>query len=105
MGITRGGLDWGETPQEGIMREINEEMGLKTISVSAQPCYLTTAQRDSDKTWTSNVLFETTLENLDFIPSSECVAIKFVTKEEAENTNTFITVKEFLKVFNPENHK
>lgn len=87
------------------MREINEEMGLKAVTVSAQPCYLTTAQRDSDKTWTANVLFETTLENLDFIPSSECVAIKFVTKEEAETMNTFITVKEFLKVFDHKNHK
>jgi ADP-ribose pyrophosphatase YjhB (NUDIX family) len=100
-----GGLDWGESPQDGVIREIKEEMGLVVTSVASQPCYLTTAQRDSDKTWTSNVLFETTLEHLNFTPSSECVALKFVSKEEALELNLFITVREFLKQFDPKNHK
>jgi len=100
-----GGLDWGELPQEGITREIKEEMGLSVVAVASQPCYLTTEQRDSDKTWTSNVLFETVLENIDFTPSSECVALKFVTKEEAMELNLFVTVKKFLEVFDLNNHK
>ena len=100
-----GGLNWGESAQEGITREIKEEMGLNVLNVANQPCYITTAQRDSDKTWTANVLFETVLENLEFTPSSECGALKFVTKEEAETMNTFVTVREFLKQFNPQNHK
>ena len=100
-----GGLDWGESPQEGVAREIKEEMGLNVVSIASQPCYLTTAQRDSDKTWTSNVLFETVLENLDFTPSDECVALQFVTKEEALELNLFVTVKKFLEVFDLNNHK
>ena len=100
-----GGLDWGESPQEGVVREIKEEMGLNVVSVASQPCYLTTAQRDSDQTWTSNVLFETVLENLDFTPSSECLALKFASKEEAETMPVFVTVREFLKQFDPKNHK
>jgi ADP-ribose pyrophosphatase YjhB (NUDIX family) len=100
-----GGLDWGESPQEGVAREIKEEMGLNVVSVASQPCYLTTAQRDSDQTWTSNVLFETVLENLDFTPSSECLALKFASKEEAETMPVFVTVREFLKQFDPKNHK
>jgi len=78
-------------------------MGLNVVSIASQPCYLITAQRDSDKTWTSNALFETTLQNLDFTPSSECVALKFVSKEEAETMHVFITVREFLKQYDPTN--
>lgn len=52
-----GGLDWGETPQAGVIREIKEEMGLEVVSVASQPSYLTTAQRESDQTWIANVLF------------------------------------------------
>lgn len=99
-----GGLDWGENFEEGIKREVKEEMGLEVISIAKQPSYLTTAQRDSDGAWTANVLFETKLENLDFTPSSECMDIKFVTKEEALELNLFVTVKKFLEVYNPQNN-
>ena len=99
-----GGLDWGEKPAEGIRREIQEEMGLVATYVASQPSDLTPAARDSDGQWTANVLFETKLENLQFTPSSECQAIKFVTKEEAKELLLFITVKKFLEVFNSENH-
>ncbi len=99
-----GGLDWGENFEEGIRREVKEEMGLEVISVAEQPAYLTTAQRDSDGQWTANVLFETEVKNFDFTSSSECVDIKFVTKEEALELNLFTTVKKFLEVFNIKNH-
>ncbi len=99
-----GGLDWGEKPAEGIRREIHEEMGLVVTHVADRPSYITTAQRDSDRRWTANVLFETEVENLDFTPSSECEAIQFVTKEEALALDLFVTVKKFLEVFKPENH-
>lgn len=100
-----GGLDWAEKPEEGIKREIKEEMGLDVIYVANQPSYLTTATRDSDSQWCANVLFETEVENLQFTPSNECVAIKFVNKKEAEELNLFITVKKFLEIYDPDNHK
>jgi ADP-ribose pyrophosphatase YjhB (NUDIX family) len=100
-----GGLDWGEKPEEGIRREVKEEMGLEVISVAKQPAYLTTTQRDSDGAWTANVLFETKVVNFNFTPSSECVDIKFVTKEEALELNLFTTVKKFIEVLNFDNHK
>jgi ADP-ribose pyrophosphatase YjhB (NUDIX family) len=100
-----GGLDWGETPSEGIRREISEEMGLVVTEVADRPSYLTTAQRDIDSRWATNVFYETKVQNLQFTPSSECVAMQFVTKEEAEKLNLFVTVKKFLEVFNVENHQ
>jgi len=99
-----GGLDWGEKPADGLIREIQEEMGLIATSVASQPCYLTTAARDSDGRWTANVLFEVELEHLNFTPTSECLAIQFVTKEEAMDLNLFVTVKKFLEIFDPKNH-
>ena len=99
-----GGLDWGEKPAEGIRREIHEEMGLIVTSVADRPAYLTTAQRDSDSRWVTNVLYETTVQDLQFTPSSECLALQFVTKEEAEKLPLFATVHKFLEVFKPENH-
>lgn len=100
-----GGLDWGGLPAVGLAREIKEEMGLEVMKVSPNPSYVTTAPRDSDGRWVVNVLFETTVYDLNFTPSEECVAIAFVTKEEAEKLDLFITVREFLKVFNPTNHQ
>lgn len=99
-----GGLDWGEKPDEGIRREIKEEMGLHVTYVASQPSYLITTPRDSDGVWIANVLSETAVENLEFTPSDECIAVQFVTKEEAQDLNIFINVKEFLKSFNPVNH-
>jgi len=100
-----GGLDWGEAPADGIRREIHEEMGLVVTDVAARPSYLTTAQRDSDSRWVTNVIYETKVQDLQFTPSSECVAIQFVTKEEAEKLNLFVTVKKFLEVFDSKNHQ
>jgi ADP-ribose pyrophosphatase YjhB (NUDIX family) len=100
-----GGLDWGEKPHEGIIREIKEEMGLGVIYISPQPSYVTTAPCDSDGMWCSNIIFEVQLEHLNLTPSSECVAIEFVTKEEALELNLFVTVKKFLEVFSPTNHQ
>lgn len=99
-----GGLDWGEKPTDGVRREVKEEMGLDVLEILEQPSYITTAPRDSDGMWTSNIIFETRLKNLEFTPSSECVAIKFVNKEEALELNLFITVKKFLEVFDVHNH-
>ncbi len=99
-----GGLDWGESPEEGIRREIKEEMGLTVTCVASQPAYLITAARDSDGRWIANVLFETEVKDFNFTPSSECVAIKFVTAEEAKHLPLFVTVKKFLEVFDVNNH-
>lgn len=37
-----GGLDHGESPRDGIIREIKEEMGLEVTSVAEHPSYFLT---------------------------------------------------------------
>ncbi len=99
--IPGGGLDWGENVPDGIRREISEEMGLEVTAVSTDPSYFITAPRDTDGVWTANVFFETKVSNFNFTPSSECVALRFVTKEEAEQLDLYLTIKKFLEFFKP----
>jgi 8-oxo-dGTP diphosphatase len=100
-----GGLDWGENPQDGLRREIEEEMGLRVTWVSETPAYLIVGQKKKDDIWISNVLFEISVENLNFIPSEECVAVRFVTTDEAKNMKTFPNVQDLARMFKPENHR
>lgn len=51
------------------------------------------------------MLFEVTLENLDFTASDECIEIRFFTKGEALKENLFSNVQTFLGVFDPKNHE
>jgi len=99
-----GGLDWGETPQEGVSREIGEEMGLKVLRVASKPSFFLTSKM-SGGDWAVNVLYETELENLNFTPSDECVNIKFVNKDDIKEMKVFPAIKELAKIFNSENHQ
>ena len=51
-----------------------------------------------------NVLYETTLKDLNFTPSEECVEIGFFTLDEAKTLETFPNIQSFLKIYNPANH-
>ncbi|MEZ4103939.1 MAG: NUDIX domain-containing protein [Candidatus Paceibacterota bacterium] len=99
-----GGLDWGVAPQEDLKREIKEETNLKTTWIAETPTYFLTDQRDTDGLMIANVLYETELENLDFIPSDECVELKFVNFEDCKNLNVFPNVLQFAKMFDPKKH-
>ncbi|MBI3633923.1 MAG: NUDIX hydrolase [Candidatus Vogelbacteria bacterium] len=92
-----GGLDWGENAQDAIRREVREEMGLEVTYVAKQPAYFL-SDRDDKKVYV-NVIFETQLRDLNFTPSNECVAIKFVLSEEVKTMNTFQNVQIFAIMF------
>lgn len=100
-----GGLNWGEIPQQDLSREVYEEMGIKVTGVADNPSYFITAQSTNRGVWIVNVVYETTLKNLDFIPSDECVNIKFVNKRDIKDMKVFPTVKKLAEMFNPENHR
>lgn len=92
-----GGLDFWETPEEGVRRELKEEMGLKAISVASNPSYFLTWFENWK--WKSNVIYKTTVENLDFTPSDECQEIWFFTAQEALKLELFPNVVEFCKQY------
>lgn len=90
-----GGLEYDETPQEALTREIKEEMGLTVTSIEPQPSYFTTV-RNPRAPHRANVIYRATVENLDFTPSEECVEIKFFTaKEVLKEKNIHTSVSAF----------
>jgi 8-oxo-dGTP diphosphatase len=94
-----GGLDFGETPQEGLKREIWEEMGLKMTKVEAQPSYFFPCTNPHGQ-HIVNVVYKAELEHLIFTPSKECVALGFFHSESAlALENYYENVKVFARIY------
>ena len=93
-----GGLDWGNSVEEDLKREVREEMGLEVVSVAKQPSYFVTSQNERG-VWTANVLYEVVLKSFNFTPSEECVEARFVNSEEVKELNLLENVQKFAEVF------
>lgn len=100
-----GGLDWGVLPQEDLKREIKEETGLETTWIADNPSYFLTDKRDTDGLMIANVLYETTLRDLNFTPSDECVELRFVDLEDCRDLDVFPNTLQFAKMFDLEKHR
>ena len=99
-----GGLDWGMTPQEDIPREVMEEMGIVVTSVATHPSYFLTFGHSRTDTWMANVLYETTIESLDFVRSRECTAVQFVDVGDVEGLVLHSNLQKLMSMFNPALH-
>lgn len=81
-----GGLDFGESFEEGLKREVREEMGLKVTSVGDKPVYLWTQRRENRRgmNWfyILALVYKIDLADLNFIPTKECSEIRFFSKED-----------------------
>ena len=71
--------------------------------MSKQPSYFFTSTNRKNVN-IANVLYETTLKDLNFTPSDECIEIGFFTLAEAKALETFPNIQSFLKVYNPTHH-
>ncbi|USN87395.1 MAG: NUDIX hydrolase [Candidatus Nomurabacteria bacterium] len=100
-----GGLDWGMSAQEDLKREIKEETGLKVTFVADTPSYFLTDRRESDGVRFANVLYETTLEDLNFTPSDECTELRFVDLEDCRKLDVFPSVLKLAEMFKTNHHK
>lgn len=98
-----GGMDWGESAEECLKRELHEEMGLKVTGVNPNPSYYLVGKNMKDK-WTLNLVFEVEVENLNFTPSEECRELKFVMPEEITSLHAFRTVQELATLFDAKKH-
>ena len=102
-----GGLDLGENPQDGLIREVQEEMGLEVTSIAETPSYFVTAFFERNNVWKANVLYEATFKDLSIKESDECTEVAFFTTDQILSAETPVipTVREFAKVYNPKNHE
>ncbi len=98
-----GGLDWGETPEECLIREIGEEMGLVPTILDPRPVYFYT-----DAHWKyrhiTNVLYRVALNHFQFTSTPECRDIRFFFKADALREKLNSNVQVFLRVFDPDHH-
>ncbi len=93
-----GGLDHNEEPKACLRREISEETGLKVMSISDTPKYFVTCPREGKDTYIANVIYEITLENLDFVPSDECQELRFFSIDDMKTVNLFENVQKLLEI-------
>ncbi|GAB2988646.1 hypothetical protein GCM10027284_01510 [Cyclobacterium sediminis] len=97
-----GGLDFGESPIEGLKREIWEEMKLSTSYISTQPLYFFTI-KNHNNIFIANAMYEVQLESLAFQPTSECMEIRFFSPLEVyKELKVFPNVLAFAKIFEKE---
>jgi ADP-ribose pyrophosphatase YjhB (NUDIX family) len=99
-------LEYWETPQECIRRELLEEMWINVKHIGENPSYFISAKKDN-WIWVANVIYETQIgiDAIDnFKPSDECLEAKFFSIDDAQNETLFPNVKEFLKYFNSLNY-
>ncbi len=92
-----GGLDWGESMIECIIREVKEEMGLTVIEVAKNPCYYMIGKSISGKQ-SLNLVFETKVKDFNFVPSSECQEMRFIAPEEVDTINAYRNVRELAEL-------
>ena len=99
-------LEYWETPQECIKRELLEEMGITVKSVNDNPSYFLTTIKEN-WVWISNIIYETKVDLddiLSFIPSDECLEVKFFDVNQAKQEKLFPNVKVFIENYNKDNH-
>lgn len=101
-----GGLDFDETFEEALRRELREENGLELAWVDDKPTYLWTNRRENTRhmEWFYVLLlcYRFEVKDLNFTPSDECQSLKFFSLEELKNEKQLAPQLEPLKnLFNP----
>lgn len=103
-----GGLDFGEDMRQALVREVQEEMGLKVTWVADRPTYTWTVRREGRRGlkwyWVMVVVFQIEVESLEFVPTDECRAITFLSKDElgASKAKLADQLHPLIDLFNPE---
>jgi 8-oxo-dGTP diphosphatase len=107
--IPGGGLDFGEEIQEGLKREVEEEMGVKVKTIEERPMYVWTwryeNKRNMDWYYSLVVGYKVELESFDFKSTESCEEIGWFSKEELEGIELCWQTNGLKNVFNPEDFK
>ncbi len=92
-----GGLDHGESPIEGLKREIREESGLEITAVTEGPLFFMVAKHEKKDSYFANIFYEVDLKDLNFKPTEECEELVFWTPLEILQLDTNGIIQQLAK--------
>jgi len=78
-----GGLEHGETPQECIVREVEEEIGLLDVTVG-EIAYSTSVYLDQRDYWMNWIVYRASVTSTDFVLGDGVTDAKFIDISEIE---------------------
>lgn len=100
-----GGMDFGETFKETLVREVREEMGVAVTKVADRPMYAWTHKviggRNMEWFYVLLLAFPFEVQNLDITPSPECQEARFFTKEELQTLPMNYQMWPLRELFDP----
>jgi 8-oxo-dGTP diphosphatase len=100
-----GGLDFGEDIEKAFRREVQEEMGLTVSKMSKRPVYVWSYKyenrRNLDWYYAFVVAYRVEFEDLNFIPTPECDAIQFFSKEDLQQAELTGQSNVLRHIFDP----
>lgn len=100
-----GGLDWGESPQDALKREIEEEMGCPVLWVAGRPTYvlphIVHNRRGMDWFYNLVVCFEAKIDVSKFDMSKDYQKLDWFSKDEIQSIPLFEGEEGIRAAFNP----
>lgn len=84
-----GGLDHGESPQDGLKREIQEEVGIEGVTVG-DIAYSTTVYLDQRDFWMTWIVYKAKIESSKFILGDGVTEAKFIDISDIESSDDLL---------------
>lgn len=81
-----GGLDHGEDLVKGLLRELNEELGIENVRVKDVAC-VKTFYLEHKQAWLIWVVYNVEINDQEFIRGDGVTAVAFIDTETLANTN------------------
>jgi len=100
-----GGIDFSETPQEALARELREEMGFMALRIADHPTYSWTERVHNHRglAWfyTLTLCYEAQVDSNTFKPSDECDHFDFFDKTALQPLLIWTASEKLKTVFHP----
>ena len=94
-----GGLEHGESIEQGLRREVKEEMGLELSYITDTPDYFFTVFDRHTNEWICNAVYKTRVKDFNVTLTDECLEYRFFDKESAAKEPLFDNVAKFIAIF------
>ena len=99
-----GGLDHDETAEEGIRREMQEEMGIEQSFIALHPRYFFTFINPKGLP-AANVIYEAKIIHHHFTPSPECEAMQYFDPREIEGITVYPNIPVLVELLKKDEHR